>query len=226
MPRPKKKPEYDKNQIIKSLLQAISEYYLSSDDRNASLRQVAAEFDISHLKARKLLITAGVFNSDVCDEVNDLKTAGKTIPEIMKITGLGRASVHSYLPYTKVVYNAKELSLNAERLRKYRARQEAVKSIKLCIEEKDGELKDIVWNTLKLFENYVLYTSSNQKYKYYIYNDELLVKRKEEGISRATLEQALENALKSDRRITEPEQLGVSHAEYIFPLFKRLGIII
>ena len=156
---------------MESLLQAISECYLSSDDSSISLRQVAGEFDISHLKARKLLITAGAFHSDTCDEVNDFKAAGKTIPEIMKITGLGRASVHSYLPYTKMIYNAKELSLNAERLKKYRARHEAVKSIQQLIEEKDSSLNDKVWNTLKLFENYTFYTISNNKYKYFIYND-------------------------------------------------------
>jgi len=226
MSRPKKKPMYDKNQIMNALLQAVTECYSASDDRAVSLRQVAAEFDMSHLKARKLLITAGTYHSEICDEVNCLKTEGKTIPEIMDITGLGRASVHSYLPYTKVIYNAKELSLNAERLRKYRARQEAVKIIQQLLEETDSAIEDNVWDILKLFENYTLYTSSNHKYKYFIYNDELLVKRKEKGISRDTLEQALENALKGDRKITEPEQLGVSQAEYIYPIFKRLGIII
>ena len=125
MPRPKKKPEYDKDQIMKSLLQAVSECYSAEDGSDISLRQVASEFDMTHLKARKLLITAGAFSSGICDEIQKLKAAGKTIPEIMKITGLSRASVHSYLPYTKVVYNAKELSLNAERLRLFRARQQA-----------------------------------------------------------------------------------------------------
>ncbi len=225
MPRPRKKPEYDKNQIMKALLQAISECYTSADN-SISLRQVAAEFNMSHLKARKLLITAGAFSSDICDEVNNFKAAGQTVPEIMKITGLSRASVHSYLPYTKVVYNAKELSLNAERLRKYRDRQASVKSIQQCIEEGGRNLSDKVWGALKLFENYTFYKSSNQKYKYFIYNGELLVKRKEKGVSRAEIDLALENALKENRSITEPKQLGVSQAEYIFPIFKRLGIII
>ncbi|RHO44533.1 hypothetical protein DW141_14660 [Ruminococcus sp. AM12-48] len=36
-------------------------------------------------------------------QINDLHQSGKKIPEIMKLTGLSRASVHSYLPYTKVV---------------------------------------------------------------------------------------------------------------------------
>ena len=72
MSRPKKKPEYDKTQIMNSLLQAICECYSATDDSSVSLRQVAAEFDMSHLKARKLLITAGAFHSDISDEVNNL----------------------------------------------------------------------------------------------------------------------------------------------------------
>ena len=33
---------------------------------------------------------------------------------------LGKASVHSYLPYTKMIYNVDELSLYEERCRMYR----------------------------------------------------------------------------------------------------------
>ena len=225
MPRPKKKPDYDKDQIMKSLLQAVRECYSSSYDDCTSLREVATEFDITHLKARKLLITAGAFSSDICDEIQRLKAEGKTIPEIMKVTGLSRASVHSYLPYTKVVYNAKELSLNAERLRKYRTRQEAVKDIERRISDGAGDISDKVWNALQLFQNYTFYTASNQKYRYFIYNGELIVLRKETRISREDIDLALENVIKEGSMITEPDQLGVPAATYVFPIFKRMGII-
>lgn len=54
----------------------------------------------------------------------------KKISEIMKLTGLSRASVHSYLPYTKGIYNAAEISLNVERCRIYKIRQEQVRFLK------------------------------------------------------------------------------------------------
>ncbi len=38
---------------------------------------------------------------------------------------MSRTSVHSYLPYTKMIYNADELSLYAERWRLYRERKRA-----------------------------------------------------------------------------------------------------
>ena len=82
---------------------------------SGEIRSLADELNISLLKLRKLLITADAFTSDICTEINALHRSGKKIPEIMKVTGLYRASVHSYLPYTKGLYNAAEISLNAER---------------------------------------------------------------------------------------------------------------
>lgn len=75
---------------------------------------------------RKRLIAAGVYESEIADEIMALREVGKTIQEIYQITGLGKSSVNGYLPYTKVPYNAKKLSLNAERIKKYRKRSTAV----------------------------------------------------------------------------------------------------
>ena len=114
--RLKKKPEYNPELQFNNFLQELRDAYEEAD----SLRSLADELNISLLKLRKLLITADVFTSDICTEINDLHQSGKKIPEIMKHTGLSRASVHSYLPYTKGIYNAAEISLNAERFDKSR----------------------------------------------------------------------------------------------------------
>lgn len=95
MARPKKKPQYKSETIMKELLAAVVELYLDSGE-NVSIRQIADEFGMTPLKIRKLLITAGVFSSDVCDQVLGLFRSGKSVPEIQRITGLSRASVHSY----------------------------------------------------------------------------------------------------------------------------------
>lgn len=108
--RPKKKPEYNPELQFNNFLQELRDAYEEAD----SLRSLADELNISLLKLRKLLITADAFTSDICTEINALHRSGKKIPEIMKVTGLSRASVHSYLPYTKGLYNAAEISLNAE----------------------------------------------------------------------------------------------------------------
>lgn len=100
--RPKKKPEYNPELQFNNFLQELRDAYEEAD----SLRSLADELNISLLKLRKLLITADVFTSDICTEINALHQSGKKILEIMKLTGLSRASVHSYLPYTKGIYNA------------------------------------------------------------------------------------------------------------------------
>ena len=69
---------------------------------------------------------------------------GKSILEIQRITGLGRASVYSYLPYKKVIYNTSGVGLNAGRNRKYRERKETVERLKRTFKEHSDSLYDEV----------------------------------------------------------------------------------
>lgn len=121
MGRKRLKPDYDPKKIMQELIDITKELY----DRKLSYRQIAKELDLSVSKVIKLLITGGVYSSDICRKINQLYASGKTIPEIQKSLNISRASVQAYLPYKKCVYNAKELSLNAERIRRYRQRKRA-----------------------------------------------------------------------------------------------------
>ena len=123
MSRPKKKPQYDSDKIIKDLTAAVSESFKETGE----LKLTADEFGLSAIKIRKLLITAGVYSNDISDEVNALYNQGKSVTEIEQITGLSKSSVNGYLPYNKVVYNQSELSLNADRIKKFRSRRETVR---------------------------------------------------------------------------------------------------
>ena len=69
---------------MRELIGAVVELYLDSGE-NVSIRQIADEFGMTPLKIRKLLITAGVFSSDVCDQVLELFRSGKSVPEIQRI---------------------------------------------------------------------------------------------------------------------------------------------
>ena len=227
MVRTKKKPEYNVENSMKELLQEVTDCYISCANRkdNTSLRQIADEFDFTHLKARKLLITAGVYHTDISDEVNRLKEAGKTVPQIMEITGLSRASVHSYLPYTKTVYNADELSLNAERIRKYRERQSAVERIEKYFHDPDSSISELVWDAIVKFDSYPFHTVSGIKFRYTVKGQEIVINRKEEIITRETVDMALSNVLQKDRVVEEPDQLNISESGYLYPILKRLTII-
>lgn len=119
MGRKRLKPDYDPKKIIQELIDITKELY----DMKLSYRQIAKELDLSVSKVIKLLITGGVYSSDICRKINLLYASGKSILEIQKSLNISRASVQAYLPYKKCVYNAKELSLNAERIRRYRRRK-------------------------------------------------------------------------------------------------------
>ena len=70
--RPKKKPEYNPELQFNNFLQELRDAYEEAD----SLRSLADELNISLLKLL-LLITADVFTSDICTEINDLHSQEK-----------------------------------------------------------------------------------------------------------------------------------------------------
>ena len=57
----------------------------------------------------------------------------KNISEIMGYTGLKRSAVLCYLPYTKAIYKADELSTDAERIRLFRMRQKRCQTFMIDI---------------------------------------------------------------------------------------------
>ncbi len=135
MARPKKKPEYDSDQMAQQLMEAVTDAYLNppqgTEDNTGhmQLKQLAEEFSITPLKVRKLLITTGAYQTAISKAVNTLFREGKSVAEIQELTNLSRASVQSYLPYSKTVYKMEERTLLAERLQKYRSRKVAADRI-------------------------------------------------------------------------------------------------
>ena len=195
--RSKKKPTYNEESIMQELLSAISDAYLTggigemkTSPPALSLRQMANEFDITLMKARKLLITAGVYHTEISDEVNELKAEGKSIEQIMELTGLKRSSVHSYLPYTKSIYNLKELSLYAERCRLYRARKKAVDDLNMP--QCDLSIEDRLWEAIRIFAGYRFSTVKGLAFRYSVSGNEIIVDRKKKSIVRSSADKALQ----------------------------------
>lgn len=206
MGRPRKNPEYDPKQQFEKMLEDVKEAYENAD----SLRGLAMELNMTLLKLRKLLITAGVFTSDICIEVNQLHEQGKTIPEIMKVTGLSRASVHSYLPYCRGIYNTKELSLDAKRCRVYRERMESVKKLQ------QNPIPKRLWETLTAFEDYPFRRETNELFRYRVSENGKFPKKLfiKSGKNELTLEwKEVKNGLKEE-----------SKNPYIKAIFSRLGL--
>lgn len=227
MGRAKKKPGYDQNRIMEQFQNCIVEAYTSgvSDGSGISLRQVSEEFGITLMKTRKILITAGVYHTEISEQIISLRENGKNISEIMQETGLSRSSVHSYLPYTKMIYNADELSLYAERCRLYRERKQAVEKLHCCIDKSYELLEDHLWETLKLFAGYSFTTVKGLRFHYTVNGNEILVDRKKKSITRSSVNIALKEIVKMNGKVSGPKKLNVFGASYLYSIFLRLGLI-
>ena len=203
MSRPKKKPNYNPDQVMQEFMAAVADAFGSYDDREdktfPGLNAVAAEFGITALKARKLLITAGVYSTALSRQVAELYTDGAKVDQIMKLTGLSRASVHSYLPYTKIPYNLEELSANAERIRLYRERkrrcEEFQSSLPALAGQSRQEQEDALWNLLIYIQGCVFLTAKGLKFSYKIKGGEMFVNRKSKSITQATVFMAFRKAM-------------------------------
>lgn len=235
MARPKKKPEYDSDQMAQRLMEAVTDAYLNPpqgmEDETGRMRlqELAEEFSMTPLKVRKLLISTGAYQTEISKAVNALFREGKSIAEIQKETNLSRASVQSYLPYRKTVYKMEERTLLAEHLLKYRVRKSEVEKIvkAMELEAKEG-LEELLWNALIAFEDYPFRTAKGLRFHYSIKGNEIYFSRKEKSVTRATANIALEKTVELQRQgvvITGPKMLRCFGASYLYPVFIRIGVI-
>ena len=112
MPAHKRKPNYNGATTMQELLIVVCDYYgdpvddwKEEDADHVSLHDVADGFDITVMKARKLLITGGLYSTAISRRVQGLHALGLTVAQITEETGLKRASINSYLPYAHIIYN-------------------------------------------------------------------------------------------------------------------------
>lgn len=227
--KPKKKPDYDKDAITEELLAAVVAAYEDLDEcgNHPSLQAIVNELDcgLNPIKVRKLLITAGevenrkIYESVIADEVLKLWKAGKTVDEIMSAMELSKASVNSYLPYTKIIYKMKESSVGAEREKLYRDRKKA------CEKLKKEPTTENLWSAIVAFQGYPFKTSKGLSFTYKVKGGEMLVNRKEKSITKSTVGLAYERAVEMNGKVEGPKKLGVFGASYLFPVLVRLGMI-
>ena len=123
------KPEYDAEKNLKEQMERAVALY----DSEMSLQAIGDALNLNPIKVRKLLITAGVYESEVAEKVQDTfeeyretQSYKEAILSTAATLELSRASVTSYLPYQKGVYfpstaSKEKISVGAERQRRYRA---------------------------------------------------------------------------------------------------------
>ncbi len=230
--RKKLKPEYDAGKNLKEQMESAVALY----DSEMSLQAIGDELGLNPIKVRKLLITAGVYESEVAEKVKntfeeyretqDYKTSILSTANTLK---LSKASVTSYLPYKKGVYfqstEKEKISVGAERQRRYRAVR------KLRTEPTEEHL----WKVVLLYAGVRFKTYSGLPFTYEIrkgrngqYTKELWINRRENSKSLAwsSVLLALGNIKKVGEVVERPKALGdIRGVTYIYGMFYRFGLI-
>lgn len=130
-------------QLLSQAIELFQEPYDDRDERDASLpslRSVADQLNTTILRVRKLLITAEYFSTKTSRTVQALVAGEKSVEEIMAVTGLGRASVNSYLPYKNLAFLLDQTTVNADRHRVFRRRVKAVNELQSHTDSPDVEV--------------------------------------------------------------------------------------
>ena len=231
--RKKQKPEYDAGENLKEQMESAVALY----EKDCSLRAIADVLTLNPIKVRKLLITAGVYQSEAAEKVQDTfeeyretQNYKEAIRSTANILNLSKASVTSYLPYQKGVYfpstaEKEKISVGAERQRRYRAIR------KLRSEPTEEHL----WETVLLYSGVRFTTYSGLPFTYEIrkgrngqYTKELWIDRRENSKSLAwsSVLLALRNMKKVGEVVDRPKALGdIRGVTYIYGMFYRFGLI-
>ena len=229
------KPDYDAATILREQMKAAVVLY----GEDNSLQSIADALSLNPIKARKLLITAGVYESETADVVNSAFEAKRGIPykEALEVVAvelnLSKASVTSYLPYKKGVYfredcDREQISVGAERLRRMRQRQKAVEALQSSHDEQH------LWKCIVAFQGYRFKTISGLPFSYKIKTGrngeptkELWIDRREssKSLTWSSVLLAFEKTV-GKPLVERPKALGdIRGVTYIYGIFYRFGLI-
>ena len=199
-----------------------------------SLQSIADALNLNPIKVRKLLITAGVYESEVAEKVqatfeeyretHDYKTSILSTANTLK---LSKASVTSYLPYQKGVYfpstEKEKISVGAERQRRYRAMKRW----------RANPTEENFWGVVVSYAGVGFKTYSGLPFSYEVrkgrngeYTKELWIDRREKSKSLAwsSIVLALKNI--KGEVVDRPKALGdIRGVTYIYGMFYRFGLI-
>ena len=227
------KSEYSAERNLAQQMEAAADLYTDK----MSLQAIADALSLNPIKVRKLLITAGVYESDAAKLVRqtfntfrETQNYSTAVTSTMSALQLSRPSVTSYLPYEKGVYfpekvEAANISAGAERQRHYRAVDALRKNL--------GE--ENLWKCVVAFRGYKFKTLSGLPFTYKLkkgrgdeFTKELWIDRREDSKSLAwsSVMLAYHNIGKIGEVVGRPKALGdIRGVSYIYGMFYRFGLI-
>ena len=229
--RKKLNPEYDAGKNLKEQMDSAVALY----DSEMSLQAIGDELGLNPIKVRKLLITAGVYESDVAEKVKntveeyretqDYKTSILSTSSTLQ---LSKASVTSYLPYQKGVYfpstaSKEKISIGAERQRRYRAMKRW----------RNDPTEENFWGVVLVYAGVKFKTYSGLPFTYEVrkgrngeYTKELWIDRREKSKSLAWSSIVLTLGNIKEEMVDRPKALGdIRGVTYIYGMFYRFGLI-
>ena len=231
--RKKLKSEYDAGKNLKEQMDAAVILYKDE----MSLQSIADTLSLNPIKVRKLLITAGVYESDAAKLVRQTFNALKetqnysaAVTSTMSALQLSRPSVTSYLPYEKGVYfpeeaEAANISAGAERQRHYRA----------VVALRKDPCEENLWKCVVAFRGYKFKTLSGLPFTYKLkkgrgdeFTKELWIDRREgsKSLAWSSMMLAYHNIGKIGEVVDRPKALGdIRGVSYIYGMFYRFGLI-
>ena len=228
--RKKSKPEYDAGKNLKEQMEGAAALY----EKKCSLQAIADALKLNPIKVRKLLITAGVYESEIAEKVQDTfkeyretqdyKTALLSTATALE---LSKASVTSYLPYKKGVYfpstEKEKISVGAERQRRYRAMKRW----------RTDPTEENFWGVVLTYAGVKFRTYSGLPFTYEMrkgrngeYTKELWIDRREKSKSLAWSSVLLALGNIKEKVVDRPKALGdIRGVTYIYGMFYRFGLI-
>ena len=227
------KLEYSAAKNLAQQMKAAADLYTDK----MSLQATADALSLNPIKVRKLLITAGVYESDTAKLVQrtfntfrETQSYSAAVTSTMAALRLSRPSVTSYLPYEKGVYfpeeaEATNISAGAERQRHYRA--------VVALRTDPGE--EHLWKCVVAFRGYKFKTLSGLPFTYKLkkgredeFTKELWIDRREcsKSLAWSSVMLAYQNIGKIGEVVDRPKALGdIRGVSYIYGMFYRFGLI-
>ena len=227
--RPKKKPDYDVEQNINSLLEtAVSLFEVPYDDRverpegAPTITHVAEEMNTSRMRVRKLLITAGYYSTDTSRRIQKLYEQGLSIQEIGERLDLGRSAVHNMLPYKKGIYKLPDPTLNAEQCQQFQTRKKACENLH---EHLDEDCCDrYLWEAIQTFAGFNFRTPDKCRITYSVDCETICFG--DLRLTRKEITDAFRKARKTQREkgcVCSPDGLCCRGARELYTVFLRIG---
>ena len=203
-------------------------------DSELSLQAIGGELGLNPIKVSELLITAGVYESEVAEKVRDTfeeyretQNYKEAILSTANALQLSKASVTSYLPYKKGVYypsiEKEKISVGAERQRRYRAMKRW----------RSNPTEENFWGVVVGYAGVKFKTYSGLPFTYEVrkgrngeYTKELWIDRREKSKSLAWSSIVLALGNIKEKVVDRPKALGdIRGVTYIYGMFCRFGLI-